>query len=209
MKIITEKQLIAGPAGRIELLLQRPDSPDPPEGVAVVCHPHSLYGGSLMNKVVHSLADTFTDLGRPTIRFNFRGVGQSDGVFDQGRGEQADLAAVVAWLQQRYPAAPVWLAGFSFGAFVAFRAHRAVAAERLLLVAPAVDMFDFGPPDAVTIPWLVIHGSADETVSPEAVRNWLSIPLSNPPKLYWLDGASHFFHGRLNELKRVVREAWR
>lgn len=202
-----EKIFIPGPAGQIEAVLQLPDGPAPPTAIAVVCHPHSLHGGSLRNKVVHILADTFTGLGLPTLRFNFRGVGRSDGMFNQGEGEQADLAAVVDWLRGRYPGVPLWLAGFSFGAYVAWRAHRQVDAARLLLVAPPVGMFDFGPPDPVPVPWLVVLGSADEIVDPGAVRDWIGRQ-PNPPVFLELEGASHFFHGRLNELKDVVRGQW-
>ena len=202
-----EKTFIPGPAGQLEAVLQLPDSPQSPAAIAVVCHPHSLYGGSLRNKVVHVLADTFTEMGLPTLRFNFRGVGQSEGMFDQGEGEQADLAAVVDWLRGRWPDTPLWLAGFSFGAYVAWRSFRQVDASRLLLVAPPIGMFDFGPPEPVSIPWLVVLGSADEIVDPDAVRDWVRAR-PTPPMFVELEGASHFFHGRLNDLKVVVREQW-
>lgn len=205
--IETEKVIIQGPAGQLEAVLGRPDNTPTARHIAVVCHPHSLYGGSLRNKVTHILADTFTGMGLPTLRFNFRGVGQSAGQFNQGKGEQADLAAAVAWLRQCYPSAPLWLAGFSFGAFVAFRAHQAVAAERLLLVAPPVNLFDFGPPEPVSIPWQVILGSRDEIVDPGSVRDWVHAQ-PNPPVFNELEGASHFFHGRLNELKATIRAEW-
>ncbi len=197
---------LPGPAGRLEACLNLPAAWDGGP-VAVVCHPHSLYGGSLSNKVVYILAETFTALGLPTLRFNFRGVGKSEGSFDQGRGEQADLQAAVDWLRTRYPDAPLWLAGFSFGAYVAYQAHRAVGAARLLLVAPPVDLFDFGPPQPVSIPWLVIQPGDDEIVDVEAVRAWVAAQ-PNPPEFHLIEGASHFFHGRLNDLRALVRERW-
>lgn len=199
----TEKLLIPGPAGQLEAELSVPAAYEAGGPVAIVCHPHSLYGGSLRNKVVHILADTYTDMGLPTMRFNFRGVGKSEGKFDQGQGEQDDLGSVAAWLQARYKGAPLWLAGFSFGAYVAYRAHRAVAAERLLLVAPPVSLFVFGGPEPVTIPWAVIQGSEDEIVPAREVENWV-VAQPNPPEFHFMQDASHFFHGRLNDLRNLL-----
>ena len=199
----TEKLLIPGPAGQLEAELNVPEAYETGGPVAIVCHPHSLYGGSLRNKVVHILADTFTDMGLPTLRFNFRGVGKSEGKFDQGRGEQDDLGSVVAWLQARYEGAPLWLAGFSFGAYVAYRAHRAVEPERLLLVAPPVSLFAFGVPEPMTIPWIVIQGSEDEIVPAKEVENWVAAQ-PNPPEFHLMQDASHFFHGRLNDLRNLL-----
>lgn len=198
-----EKLLIPGPAGQLEAELSMPEAYQAGGPVAVVCHPHPLYGGSLRNKVVHILADTFTDMGLPTLRFNFRGVGKSGGQFDQGQGEQDDLGSVVAWLQARYEGSPLWLAGFSFGAFVAYRAHRAVAAERMLLVAPPVSLFVFGAPEPMTIPWVVIQGSEDEIVPVKEVENWVGAQ-PNPPEFRLMQDASHFFHGRLNDLRNLI-----
>jgi alpha/beta superfamily hydrolase len=198
-----EKLVIPGPGGQIEAELSVPGEYVSGGPVAVVCHPHSLYGGSLRNKVVHILADTFTDMGLPTLRFNFRGVGKSEGQFDNGQGEQKDLESVVTWLQAKYVGAPLWLAGFSFGAFVAYRAHRALEPERLLLVAPPVSLFVFGSPAPVTIPWVVIQGSEDEIVPAVEVENWV-VAQPNPPEFYMMQDASHFFHGRLNDLRNLV-----
>jgi len=195
---------LPGPEGRLEAVLDLPeDSPPPPPAIGVVCHPHSLHGGSLDNKVVWMIARTYVAQGVPTLRFNFRGVGRSEGEYDQGRGEQADLAAAAGWLRERFPGAPLWLAGFSFGSFVAWQARAAVQAARLLLVAPPVDLFDFGPPQPVEIPWCVIQGSDDEIVSPAAVREWVAAQ-PNPPHYRELAGAGHFFHGRLNDLRREI-----
>ena len=195
---------IPGPAGLLEAVLDLPDEmAEVPPAIAVVCHPHSLHGGSLNNKVVYMLAKACVQLGVPALRFNFRGVGRSEGEFDSGRGEQADLAAAAGWLRERLPGAPLWLAGFSFGSFVAWQAHEAVHAARLLLVAPPVDLFDFGPPREVAIPWCVIQGSDDEIVSADAVRQWLAAQ-PTPPEYSELPGAGHFFHGRLNELRESV-----
>ena len=202
-----EQLFIAGPAGQLEAELSVPDAYQNGDAVAVVCHPHSLYGGSLRNKVVHILADTLTDMGVASLRFNFRGVGKSPGEFDQGQGEQDDLHAAVCWLKEHFPQAPLWLAGFSFGAFVAYRAHRRVGAERLLLVAPPVSLFGFGQPEPVIIPWLVIQGSEDEITPAEDVENWVASQPS-PPVFHLMADASHFFHGRLNDLRDLLQQNW-
>ncbi len=200
--------LIPGPAGQLEALLSEPDDLQAHPAMAVICHPHPLYSGSMQNKVVHILASTFGKQGLPTLRFNFRGVGQSAGEYDEGRGEQADLAAAVGWMREHYPGRPLWLAGFSFGAWVAYMAHREVQAERLLLVAPPLRLFEFSETSGpVTLPWLVIQGAEDEIVSAEAVAQWVE---SQPrrPEFHLMAGASHFFHGKLNELRDVVVESW-
>ncbi len=182
-----------------------PRSPNTP--VAVVCHPHPLHGGSLTNKVTHMVAKAFVELGVETLRFNFRGVGKSSGVFDHGAGEVDDLLAAVDWLRVRHPAAPLWLAGFSFGAFVALSAQARSKTTRLLLVAPPVAMFDFPAESGVTIPWLVIQGSADDIVDPAQVTAWVR-QQANTPEYHCLDNAGHFFHGRLIDLRQQIHAAW-
>ncbi len=202
------KLLIPGPVGQLEAILAESEDPGAHPAMAVICHPHPLYSGSMQNKVVHILASTLGKQGLPTLRFNFRGVGQSEGEYDEGRGEQADLAAAVRWMREQYPGRPLWLAGFSFGAYVAYLAHKDVQAEQLLLVAPPLQLFEFsetaGP---VTVPWLVIQGAKDEIVSAEAVTQWVQSQ-PNHPEFYLMDGASHFFHGKLNDLRDVLLEYW-
>ena len=202
-----EQLLISGPAGQLEAELSVPDAYHAGDPVAVVCHPHSLYGGSLRNKVVHILSDTLTEMGVASLRFNFRSVGKSEGEFDQGQGEQEDLCAAVSWLKEHFPQAPLWLAGFSFGAFVAYQAHRRVGAQRLLLVAPPVSLFVFGRSEPVNIPWLVIQGAEDEIVPSREVKNWVASQ-PNPPVFHLMEDASHFFHGRLNDLRNLVLQDW-
>ena len=175
--------------------------------VAVVCHPHSLHGGTLNNKVAHMVAKSFVESAVETLRFNFRGVGESSGVFDQGIGEVDDLQAAVSWLRTRHPAAPLWLAGFSFGAFVALSGQAQMKAARLLLVAPPVAMFDFPVESGVAIPWLVIQGGADEIVDPAQVSVWAQ-QQANAPEYRCLEGAGHFFHGRLIDLRQQIYAAW-
>ena len=203
-----EELFIAGPAGQLQAELSVPDAYQAGDPVAVVCHPHSLYGGSLRNKVVHILADSLSNMGVVSLRFNFRSVGKSQGEFDQGQGEQEDLLATVNWLKEHFPQAPLWLAGFSFGAFVAYRAHRRVGAQRLLLVAPPVSLFVFGQAEPVTIPWLVIQGAEDEITPAREVENWVASQ-PNPPIFHLLADTSHFFHGRLNDLRDLIQQDWR
>jgi alpha/beta superfamily hydrolase len=200
-----KSELIAGPAGALEILCEHPDAE--PSAVAVICHPHPLHGGSLSNKIVHQLARTFGELGALSLRFNFRGVGRSEGVYDGGRGELDDLLAVVSWADERWPALPLWLGGFSFGGIIAVRGAQLLQPQRLVTVAPAVNYFS---PQAVALAatdWLVIQGDADDVVPAVEVRHWLE--RADPrPSLAILEGAGHFLHGRLNELRQVIVDAY-
>ncbi|NOZ54810.1 MAG: alpha/beta hydrolase [Gammaproteobacteria bacterium] len=203
-----ENFLISGAAGPLEAVLVQPESFVAGDPIAVVCHPHPLHGGSMANKVVHIISNTLNHMALTTLRFNFRGVGHSMGCFDNGVGEVQDLLAVAAWLARRYPSSPVWLAGFSFGAFVVFSCYEAVGAARLLLVAPPVAKFSF-PEIAtpVTIPWMVIQGGKDDVVSPQEVSIWVQRQ-PNPPHFEWFADADHFFHGQLNRIKDVIKNQW-
>lgn len=201
--------LIPGPAGNLEMLMSCPkQSHAVPMPYAVICHPHPLHGGAMTNKVVYMIASTFNLLGVGTVRFNFRGVGKSTGVFDNGLGETDDLRAVVDWLTIDYAPSELWLAGFSFGGYVALRGLRDLGASRLLLVAPAIDRFDFANLPLNNIPTLVIQGAKDEVVSPQAVAEWVA---SQPyqPQFHWLPDADHFFHGQLNELREMIMTVWK
>lgn len=209
--ITGERFLIPGSVGVLEAQLDvaRADVCSrlrrPP--IAVVCHPHPLHGGTLTNKVAHTLAKAFAERGATTLRFNFRGVGASQGDYDQGRGEVDDLLAAVAWLRARHPQAPLWLAGFSFGAYVALMGQARAQAERLLLVAPPVAMFDFPAESGVQIPWMVVQGGADEIVDPQQVSAWVQ-QQANAPEYCRIDGVGHFFHGQLVVLKQQIHRAW-
>ena len=161
----------------------------------------------MRNKVVHILAETFNSMGMLSVTFNFRGVERSAGRYDRGIGEVEDLQAVVEFFRQRHPDAPLWLAGFSFGAYVALRAHQQVGAERLLLVAPPVTLFDFAQLPEVMIPWMVIQGGRDEVIAPEAVSGWLQRQ-KHRPVLRWMADADHFFHGRLNKVRDAIMKMW-
>jgi len=209
MNLLCQSQtlIIPGHVGHIEVMVSCPANPTSNMPFGVICHPHPVYGGTMHNKVVYIIANTFNALGAGAIRFNFRGVGQSEGRFDHGVGETEDLKAVVAWLRTQYAPRELWLAGFSFGGYVAVRGHELVQADRLLLVAPAVARFDFSQLQLADIPSLIIQGRQDQIVSPVAVEKWAQQQI-NPITFKWLEEAEHFFHGQLNELRELIKENW-
>jgi uncharacterized protein len=202
----TEPCSLSGPAGPLEGILDFPEGA--PSAIAVVCHPNPAQGGTMTNKVAYILARAFNDLGAVTLRFNFRGVGKSAGVFDNGVGEVDDALAAVDWLMARHPGLPLWLGGFSFGAYVALRAQSERPVQRLVTVAPAVMRFATAPITAPSCPWLLVQGDADDVVPPQEVLDWAR-GFAPPPKLAVIEGAGHFFHGRLNELREAVDAAFR
>ena len=198
MNAHTQQVILQGPAGALQCAVDAPAAA--PRGLALVCHPHPLHGGTLDNKVVQTLARAFVQLGLRAVRFNFRGVGASHGAWDEGRGEVDDALAVVQGFRET--AQPLILAGFSFGAYaasqVASRLNGADAAQRVVLVGPAVQNFVMAP---VPQDSLVIHGETDEIVSLSSVLDWARphvIPVTVVP------GAGHFFHGQLPLLKSLV-----
>lgn len=196
---------IPGPAGALQVLEEVPGQA--PSAVAVICHPHPLHGGALNNKVVHQLAKTFTGLGAVSVRFNFRGVGDSEGSYDEGRGELDDLLAVIDWAQARWPRLPLWLAGFSFGGFIALQGAQQRTPHWLVTVAPAINYFPDDGLDLAGVRWLLVQGDADDIVPASLVQAWAG-RLEHAPQLVLLEGAGHFFHGRLNELKQVISDAF-
>jgi alpha/beta superfamily hydrolase len=200
MRASTRRELVAGPAGRIECAI---DVPEQHRGVALIAHPHPLFGGTLDNKVVQTLARSFVELGYATIRPNFRGVGATEGVHDEGRGEVEDMAAVWRYAQAEFGTAPPVLAGFSFGSFVQTHFAQTIAPERMVLVGVAVKRFDARPVPANT---LVIHGELDETVPLADVLDWAR-PQDLPVVV--VPGAGHFFHQKLNVLRSIVQSNWR
>lgn len=194
--------LLEGPAGPLELLLEYPaEGADPVDRVAVICHPHPLHGGTMHNKVVHTLARAARDLGAVSVRFNFRGVGASGGQYGEAIGETQDLEAVGQWERQRWPGAELWLAGFSFGAYVALRGAATLDPGQMVTVAPPVNFFDVGALPSLPCRWLLVQGTEDEIVPSAQVMTWVS-ELEPAPELLTLEGAGHFFHGRLNELRQ-------
>jgi len=202
-----EHIIIAGPSGDLEMNLTCPANSNASIPYGIICHPHSLYGGSMTNKVVYMIASAFNQLGAGALRFNFRGVGQSGGQFDQGRGETEDLYAVAAWLQQHYAPQALWLAGFSFGSYVALRGQAQLNPERLLLVAPPVEHFEFEPLVLPAIPTVIIQGEQDEIVSITAVSAWINRQ-QHQPQFHRLTASSHFFHGQLTALRSIITKTW-
>ncbi|MDH5601496.1 MAG: alpha/beta hydrolase [Gammaproteobacteria bacterium] len=203
----TATTFMQGLAGDIETVITLPQPLTASSPVVVISHPHPLYGGTMTNKVVHILHKTFSELGAITVRFNFRGVGESAGEYNEGRGEAEDLQAIVEQLRKWRPLAAVWLAGFSFGAYVTARAQAKVKAEKVLLVAPPVLMYDFDVIAEIKVPWFVIQGGQDEVIDALAVKNWVS-ERPNPPQLIWMEEASHFFHGKLIDIKQALLQNW-
>ena len=196
---------IDGPAGQLEARLEDPAPGVAPAVVGVVCHPHPLYGGTMQNKVVHTLARAMQELGAPTVRFNFRGVGASAGSYDGGTGELEDALAVCAWARRRWSCQALWLAGFSFGSAVALQAAADVQPRSLVTVAPPVGRIIVSPVERPACPWLVVQGDHDELVDVVQVRRWVD-EFAPPPRLVVLNEAEHFFHGRLGELRSTVLE---
>ncbi|MEJ2347541.1 MAG: alpha/beta fold hydrolase [Gammaproteobacteria bacterium] len=202
---VEESVTIDGPSGELESLTLCPSDGPRSDAIGVICHPHPLYGGTMHNKVVHYIAKTLNELGLRTVRFNFRGVGASEGTYGDGDGEVQDLQAVLDWVRQRHAGAEIWLAGFSFGAYVALREGCAEGVTRLITVAPPVNLFDFEAFEAPSCPWLLLQGEGDEVVPYRDVRRWVG-RLNRPPEFVPLPGVDHFFHGKLNVLHDVLME---
>ncbi len=196
----TERFVAEGPAGALEIVFNAP--PQAPRGIALVAHPHPQQGGTLDNKVAQTLAKTFFGLGYAAVRFNFRGVGRSEGAFDDGVGETEDALAALAHAKRRFGELAVALAGFSFGSFVQTRVAARIAAERLVLVGPAVTRIGEATIAADTI---VIHGEEDDVVPLAAVFAWAR-PRELPVIVF--PGCGHFFHGRLPQLTRTIAGMW-
>lgn len=212
-----ERLAIEGPAGVLQALLETPQTEHGEAlsvpAFAVVCHPHPLFGGTMDNKVVYTVARAFEQLGAPAIRFNFRGVAASAGTYDEGRGEGDDALAVIAWGRQRFPGTPLWLAGFSFGGAVALRIASQAEPERMVLVAPGITRLEGADFEAAraaepACPWLIVQGGADDVVPAPAVLEWAAARQPSPgvpvPEVRLLADAGHFFHGRINELRDAV-----
>lgn len=199
---VTEKLFIDGPAGKLEARVDRPGE-GALEGCAVVCHPHPQHGGTMHNKVAHTLARSFLRSGYEVLRFNFRGTEESEGTFDNGIGELDDALAAIEWMRARHGAYPLWLAGFSFGAAIAVKAAVATHVDGLVSVAPAIGRFASGLESQPQCPWLIVQGDEDELVDIDATVAWFD-GLDPGPELLVVTGAEHFFHGRLAELRAAV-----
>jgi alpha/beta superfamily hydrolase len=199
-----EKVVIDGPAGAIEAMVERPPGAHG-DIVAVCCHPHPLYGGTMQNKVVHTLARACQDQRVTSVRFNFRGVGGSEGRHDDGVGESEDAAAVADFAKRITGASRLWSLGFSFGGFVAYRLSTLRAASALVTVAPPVQRFDFTRLPVPGCPWFVAQGDADDLVDHGRVLAWTQ-SLEPAPEVRIPRGAEHFFHGRLTELRAILSD---
>ena len=212
----SERVLLDGPAGKIETVIDLPAAGerrdrrhDAARGVALIAHPHPLFGGSLDNKVAQTLAKTFVELGYVALRPNFRGVGASVGEHDEGRGEADDLLVILDYARARFHAGPPVLAGFSFGAYVQTLVARRVAPERMALVGVAAGFVSGGrsyTSEPVPANSIIIHGELDETVPLANVLAW-----ARPQELpvIVVPGADHFFHRRLHIIKHIIKGAWR
>jgi uncharacterized protein len=234
------KLLLPGPAGQLEVMTSLPETARTPPVIAVICHPHPLFGGTMHNKVIYTLARCFNSMGLASVRFNFRGVGLSQGEYDNGDGESDDLLAILSWLKESCPdvcsqqlgfrqvprpcqqsgiynnhedcdprdaqtmssakSIAIWLAGFSFGAYVAARVCKLWPAKQLICVAPPIENFPFKELPPFPCPWILVQGDEDEVVSPAAVFAWVN-SLAHPPEVIKIHGATHFFHGHLLELR--------
>ena len=206
MNIHSHKFYLDGHAGKMQCLLDLPDGE--PRGIALVAHPHPLYGGTMENKVAQTLARTFVTLGYAAARFNFRGVGESEGVHDEGRGEVDGMAIMYAYMREKYPNLPFTLTGFSFGTFVQAQFALRLAAEgrpaeRLVLVGTAAGKW---PMPEVPQDTILIHGELDDTITLKEVFDWAR-PLDLPVSV--ITGADHFFHRKLGHIKNLVIQLWR
>jgi len=206
MTTYSQRFTLDGHAGKMQCILDLPEGA--PRGIALVAHPHPLYGGTMENKVAQTLARTFVKLGYAAARFNFRGVGESEGIHDDGRGEVDDMDVMYKHMTEQYPGLPVALSGFSFGTFVQAQFQQRLItegrpAERLVLVGTAAGKWPMPPVPQDTI---LIHGELDDTITLQEVFDWarpLDIPVTVIP------GADHFFHRKLGHIKNLVVEMWR
>lgn len=199
---------IRGPAGAIECATTVPEPEEERPATIIICHPHPLHGGTMRNKVVTILERSMRELGLRTVRFNFRGAGESEGEHDDGYGETDDLFAVAEWVRRTRPDDDLWLGGFSFGSFVALRAALNLDIGQLISIAPPVERYPFDSLHHPECPWLVVQGDEDEVVNIDAVRQWVSV-LKPPPELVVMKEADHFFHRRLMDLRGLLKNGVR
>ncbi|MEP6483637.1 MAG: alpha/beta fold hydrolase [Rudaea sp.] len=199
---------LRGAAGAIEAIARAPEPADARKGIAIICHPLPTHGGTMHNKVVTMIERSLRELGLATVIFNFRGVGASEGIFDEGRGETDDVLAIAEWVQRVRPDDALWLAGFSFGSYVAARAAPQLPVRQMISVAPPVERWGFATLASPLCPWLVIQGEADEVVDPQAVYAWVAAQ-PEPPTLVRMPETSHFFHRRLMDLRGAIKNGVR
>ncbi|MDE3210091.1 MAG: alpha/beta hydrolase, partial [Pseudomonadota bacterium] len=187
--------MLDGPAGKLETISDVAEPAGARRGVAVICHPNPVQGGTMHNKVVTMVERALRESGLDTVRFNFRGTGASEGNYDEGHGEGDDLAAAVDWVRRVRPGEALWLAGFSFGSYVTIRNAVRLGAEALVSIAPPAGRWPFEGFEIPRCPWLVVMGEEDEVVEPQAVFDWID-SLEHPPELVRMPETGHFFHRR-------------
>ena len=193
---------INGPSGDIEAVTEKSDNISV-QGVIIICHPHPLFGGTMQNKVVHTISRACLNKNLMVLRFNFRGVGYSEGTFDDGIGEVDDALCVIKYVQHHYPDLPVWLGGFSFGGGVAIQAAVINKPIALISIAPSLSNLNMLAINEPGCPWLIVHGAQDELIQIKTVKKWLK-PLKISPTVVVLDEATHFFHGCLIKLRMEI-----
>lgn len=199
---------IRGPAGAIECATDVPECECEIPATVILCHPHPLHSGTMHNKVVTIMERSMRELGLRTVRFNFRGAGESEGEHDDGYGETDDLFAVAEWVRRTRPDDTLWLGGFSFGSYVAARAALNLDTGQLISIAPPVDRYPFDSLPHPECPWLVIQGDEDDIVNIDIVRQWASA-LKPPPEMIVMQEADHFFHRRLMDLRGLLKNGVR
>ncbi|MDO8953634.1 MAG: alpha/beta hydrolase [Gammaproteobacteria bacterium] len=203
----TQTSFIQGPAGKLELIFEQAQGDTTHSICFIMCHPHPLQEGTMHNKVVTTTCKAFQQMGCHTLRFNFRGVGLSEGSYGEGLGEIEDCLSVITWVKQQFPEHSIWLGGFSFGGAVAYSAANRASVAQLLTITPGITRFPALQKIEPLMPWLIIQGEADEVIEPEAVYTWLSEHKASYELVKWPD-VGHFFHGRLIELKQKLIEIY-
>ena len=199
---------LRGPAGKLECVADVPDPKDERPATIVICHPHPEHGGTMHNKVVTIIERSMRELGLRTIRFNFRGAGESEGEHDEGYGETDDLFAVTEWVRHARPDDELWLGGFSFGSYITLRAAQNLKLGQLITIAPPVDRYAFSQIQHPDCPWLVIQGDEDDVVALEDVACWLE-DVDPTPEFLVMEQAGHFFHRRLMDLRGLLKNGVR
>lgn len=195
-------QIISGAEGKIELRCQT--TVDNTNKLVIICHPHSLYGGTMNNKVVTTMEKAFINLKFNTVAFNFRGVGDSEGEYDNGVGEQDDLITVLDWATTEFKPEYIVLAGFSFGSYVVLKAQSKLAnIDAVCTVAPPVGLYDFSDISCEELSWTLVQGGKDEVISAKEVMDW-AMGQDKQPDFYWRAQATHFFHGELIWLRKLI-----
>ena len=203
MKTQSEKIELVGVVGKLEAVIDNRTESVNPAYIAVCCHPHPQHGGAMGNKVIYTASRALAGLGITSIRFNFRGVGESEGEYADGIGEQDDLKAVVNWVKHQYPERKLILCGFSFGAYITCQQASALNPTLLVSIAPPIGRIEFTGFSRPKSPWLVIQGDDDELVDAGRVAKW-SGEFLPPAKLFQMPETSHFFHGKLVELRSNI-----